>query len=158
MRSLAATAVLGLALLTSPTVADPIHAIAQHDKDTPWLFISTSAGLSFDGATASFTEVSPQVTMFTDRPRRVAAVLTVQQLVDAWAKGKDSFRRNPPNAGITVWADGGYQVSVVTLSEPAFDGKQLSFKAKLISGNLPKSGTRASLFIDGGCSPWDPRC
>jgi hypothetical protein len=52
------------------------------------------------------------------------------------------------NAGFTVWADGAYQVSVMELSDPAYDGQKLSFKVKPVEGQLPKAGEHTSVFID----------
>jgi hypothetical protein len=153
------TTLLGLMLLASAASADMSETIARHDKDMSWLFISSANGLSFDGTTVTLSEVSPHVVMFADRPRRVADTIELQAFVDAWTKGGDeSFQKDPPNAGFTVWADGAYQVSVAELSDPAYDGQKLSFKVKPIEGQLPKSGQHTSVFIDGGCSPWDPRC
>jgi len=159
MLKLIATTFLGLMLLASSATADMTETIARHEKDTSWLFISSANGLSFDGTTVTLSEVSPHIVMFSDRPRRVAEAVPVQAFVDGWTKGGDeSFQKDPPNAGFTVWADGAYQVSVVEISDPVYDGQKLSFKVKPVEGQLPKSGEHTSVFIDGGCSPWDPRC
>jgi hypothetical protein len=159
MLKLIATTLLGLMALASSATADMTETIARHEKDTSWLFISSANGLSFDGTTVTLSEVSPHIVMFSDRPRRVAEAVPVQAFVDGWTKGGDeSFQKDPPNAGFTVWADGAYQVSVVEISDPVYDGQKLSFKVKPVEGQLPKSGEHTSVFIDGGCSPWDPRC
>ena len=105
--------------------------------------------LSFDGTTVTLSEVFPHVVMFADRPRHVADAVSLQVFVDGWTKGGDeSFRNDPPNAGFTVWADGAYQVSVMELSDPVYDGQKLSFKVKPVEGQLPKSGEQTSVFID----------
>lgn len=150
------TTLLGLMLLASAARADVTETIARHDKDTSWLFISSANGLSFDGTTVTLSDVSPYVVLFTDRPHRVADTIGLRAFVDAWTKGGDeSFQKDPPNAGFTVWADGAYQISVVELSDPAYDGQKLSFKVKPVEGQLPKSGQHTSIFIDGGCTgPW----
>jgi hypothetical protein len=87
--------------------------------------------------------------MFADRPRRVADTVPLQDFVNGWMNGKaTSFQSNPPNAGFTVWADGAYQVSVMELSNPAYDGRTFRFKVKAVKGRLPKSGAQTSVFID----------
>ena len=79
----------------------------------------------------------------------MADTASLQDFVDGWTKGKDnSFKSTPPNAGFTVWVDGAYQVSVMQLSDPAYDGRNLSFKVKSVKGQLPKSGEQTSIFID----------
>ena len=143
------TALLGLMVFASSAVAEMAETIARNDKNTSWLFISTANKLSFNGTTVTLSEVSPRIVMFADRPRRVADTVSVQDFVDGWAKGKDnSFQSSPPNAGFTVWVDGAYQVSVMQLSDPAYDGRNLSFKVKSVKGQLPKSGEQTSIFID----------
>src|SRR5262245_13463533 len=108
----------GSMMFAASAMADMAETIARHDKDTSWLFISSANGLSFDGTTVTLSEVSPQVMMFTDRPRRVAEAVPLQAFIDGWTKGgDDSFRKDPPNAGFTVWADGAYQTSVVEISD-----------------------------------------
>lgn len=142
-------ALSALLVFASSATAEMAETISRNDKNTSWLFISTAKRLSFDGTTVVLSEVSPQIVMFADRPRRIADTAPLQDFVDGWTKGKGtSFQSNPPNAGFTVWANGAYQVSVMELSNPAYDGKSLSFKVKAVKGQLPKSGDQTSVFID----------
>lgn len=148
MLKLFVAALLGLMVFASSAIAEMAETISRNDKNTRWLFISTANRLSFDGTTVTLSEVSPLIVMFADRPRRVADAVSLQALVDDWAKGGNSFRNDPPNAGFTVWADGAYQVSVMELSDPIYDGQKLSFKVKPVEGQLPKAGENTSVFID----------
>jgi hypothetical protein len=136
-------------VFASSAMAEMAETISRNDKNTRWLFISTANRLSFDGTTVTLSEISPHIVMFADRPRRVADAVSLQAFIDGWTKGGDeSFRNDPPNAGFTVWADGAYQVSVMELSDPAYDGQKLSFKVKPVEGQLPKAGEHTSVFID----------
>lgn len=148
MLKLFGVALLGSMMFASSAVADIAATISRSGKNTSWLFISTANRLSFDGTTVTLSEVSPQIVMFADRPRRVADAEPLQAFVDGWTKGSQSFLSDPPNAGFTVWADGAYRVSVMELSDPVYDGQNLSFKVKAVEGQLPKSGEQTSVFID----------
>jgi hypothetical protein len=139
--------------------AEPAATIAAHGSDATWLFIQTADSMTFEGAILKLAGVSPSVVMFTDRPHRNAEAVSVQAFVDAWAKGGDeSFRADPPNAGVTTLVDGKFRVATVELSDPRLDGSTLTFAVKPLEGTVPNAGGQTSVFIDGGCSPWDPRC
>ena len=159
MRKTAYAVTFGLVLSGGAAFAGPADTVARMGQDTEWLFISAAEALQFDGATVTLTGVDPTMVMFADRPQRQADTVPLKDLVDAWTKGDDkSFQNDPPNAGITVWVDGKFQVATVEMSEPVYDGETLRFKAKVLEGDLPQAGYETSIFIDGGCSPWDPRC
>lgn len=150
---------LTLPLFVAPALAEPADTIAALDKDASWLFIETADAMQFDGKVLTLSGVDSTVLMFTDRPHRVADSAPLAAFVDAWTKGgDDSFRADPPNAGLTTLVDGKFQVVTVELSEPRLEGSTLSFNAKALEGAVPPSGGQTSIFIDGGCSPWDPRC
>src|SRR2546426_206943 len=90
-------------LLAAPALAEPRDTIAALDKDADWLFIETAAAMQFDGKVLTLSGVDPAVLMFTDRPHRVADSAPLARFVEDWTKGgDDSFRRKPPNAGITT--------------------------------------------------------
>jgi hypothetical protein len=146
-------------VFASSAYAEPAGTIAAHGSDATWLFIQTADGMTFDGTSLKLSGVSPSMVMFADRPHRNAEAVPLQAFVDAWAKGGDEgFRADPPNAGVTTLVDGKFQVATVELSDPKLDGSTLTFGAKPLEGTVPNTGGQTSLFIDGGCSPWDPRC
>jgi hypothetical protein len=159
MKNTLLAAGLMLPLFALPAFADPAATIAAVNKDANWLFIETADAMQFDGKVLTLSGADPAVVMFADRPHRVADSAPVAAFVDDWMKGgDDSFRANPPNAGITTLVDGKFQLVTVVLSEPRLEGSTLSFNAKVLEGVIPPSGGQTSVFIDGGCSPWDPRC
>jgi len=145
--ALASVISMGLAFSSSPTLADPL-------ADASWLFIQTGPTGEFDGTTLTLNDVNPSVTMFTDRPARAARTVTVAEFVEAWSKGSESFKSDPPNAGVTGIVDGKLQTATVELTDPAIDGTSLSYKVKVLEGELPKSASAVSIFIDD--IPWNP--
>ena len=156
----AAAALLGLALLTGPALADPIETIKAAGKGASWLFIQTAANVQFDGKTLTLQNINPSMVMFTDRPARMAQSIPTATFLKSWDQGgKGSFKSDPPNAGLTTLVDGKLQSSTVELTQPRLDGTTLTYQARITEGTLPPQAGTISLFIDGGChnSPWDPR-
>jgi len=74
--------------------------------------------------------------------------------------GPDNFAKNPPNATLSVYQPGKREntLTVVTITEPKTDGRDLVYSYKLIEGTVPESGGATALFIDwigvgGGVRP-----
>ena len=100
---------------------------------------------------------------FSDRPERVFGQAPTQKFLDGLGFAQD----NPPNAAIVAQTDGGEDVLVVELFDPAFDEKAgtLTYGANVLKGKQAVSGlayaeakqqdgtiaaefNNASLFID----------
>ena len=76
------------------------------------------------------------------------------------AAGPNNFAKNPPNATLSVYepGQGTNTLTVVTLSQPVVEGKDIVYRYKLIEGKVPPAGGPTSLFIDwigvgGGVGP-----
>ena len=119
-------------------------------------------------------DVSPHTIAFSDRPERKSGLRPTREFVQNWGSGPDSFAQNPPNAVLEViLPDLRPVAAVVVLSNPVYTAKQnkLTYDVKVIGDStskfhqihgdvktLPGHFKTTSLFIDGGCSPLDPRC
>ena len=151
-------AVLAGALLVGPAWADPTETAKAAGKDASWLFIQTAQSSTFDGKTLTLSGVSPSVIMFTDRPKRAAEAIPTASFLADWGKGgATSFVSDPPNAGLTSLVDGKLQTATVELTQPRLDGTTLTYQARVLEGTLPPTVGTSSLFIDAGCSYFDPR-
>ena len=98
------------------------------------------------------SSVSPSGVQFTDRPPRIATVITTADFVRDW--GKNGFDTAPPTASLTVHqADGKVDVAVFTLASPQYDAskEELTFVAIELNQveNFPASFLIPDLFIDG---------
>lgn len=162
MKVLARTAAASLVfvLLSGLVHADPRKTVKAADREkTSWLFIQTSRGATFDGKTLTLTNVDPAILMFSDRPTRVAESVPLADFLIAWdSKKSGGFETDPPNAGITFIADGNLSTASVELKRPHLAGTTLTYQVRVLKGKLPADLGTSSLFVDGGCSPWDPRC
>jgi hypothetical protein len=149
----AAAGLLALSLLAAPAFAGPKRdAVDAAGESAEWLFIQTAGAAAFDGTKLTLQSFDPVVVMFSDRPSRVAATIPADYLLTMWAEGSDSFESLPPNAGITLMADGKLVTATAELSNPQIDGETFSYDVKVIEGELPASAVTVSIFIDQFCA------
>ncbi len=142
------------------------------DDSPSWLFSHTANGGTLtangDGThSLTLTAIDPNVMAFTDRPDRQAAILTPQDLVDAWPS---VFADSAPNAVLVEHAPTGDTDSlVVVLSDPRLDGSTMTYTAEILTDENHPSSVKgmvgaphavppatfadASLFIDDVSPP-----
>lgn len=115
-----------------------------------FLFVQTAKGMAFDADQNRLTlnGVSPVTLFFSDRPDRIAGNMATERFVPFWSEGTDSFLSDPPNADLSILEDGVLRQAVVELTNPALEGDALVYTVKVIGGEMPVTGTDASLFID----------
>ena len=101
---------------------------AQASPDEQWLYIMTANAAAIEpaaGTTEGFdyalTLESPslRVTRFADRPYRDAATVMLDDFLQMWNEGTDSFVKDPPHAAVE-YLDGAQtpKVHVVELAAP----------------------------------------
>jgi len=142
----------GAALAQAPAAQAP--QIAQ------LLFVQNASGVEIDAAkhTLTLKGLSPTTLFFSDRPVRIAGHYRTEEYLQFWKKGPDSFLKDPPNATLSVFEQGKDELSdvVVTLRNPRVSGSDISYDITVISGDLPKAGGPAALFIDIIGLPFTP--
>ncbi len=149
-----------LALVAAPSLAgEPLqpkeaggHVIDE--SQTPrFLVVLSGASGSFDGDTLILQRV-PAVTYFSDRPARIAGHMSVEEFVESWNQGSESFAADPPNAVLSVLAEGGPDDVVIELLNVSVAGDAVEFVVEVLDGTLPEgSFGPASLFIDPDTVP-----
>ena len=140
--------VLGLGVITAQ--ANPVI----NEKDAPrFLYAMSASSGKVDGDRITFERV-PLVVYFSDRPNRLAGQLSLQVFAQGWDQGSDSFRADPPNATLSILTEDGLNNVVIEISEPDAKIKEgsISFKVRVLEGELPKSFGTATLFIDSVCA------
>jgi hypothetical protein len=127
-------------------------AVVAQNTEVTFLFIKTADSMTFDGTSITLSAVDPNVYWFTDRPARGTGQLTLTDFIGNWTNGKDSFEADPPNVVVTV--DGSsLQPAVVEITNPRVAGDDISYDVEILAGNLPDSGGRTVIVIDGlGCN------
>ena len=134
---------LGLFVLASNGSAETPKA-----DNVDLLFVQSATSGFTDGKTLTLNGV-PSTLYFSDRPKRIAGHMKTDSFVAEWAKGKNSFKSNPPNAVLSVFSENGVTDTTVELTDPQLKDNQLSYQLKVLDGKLPMEFKSASLFIDG---------
>ena len=154
----ASAAAMGLAAAPSALAVD-VHAaratIAQ------LLFVQNASGVEIGngGRTLTLKGIAPTTLFFSDRPVRIAGHYRMDEYLDFWKAGPDSFLKDPPNATLSAFQKGKEELSdvVVTLRNPRVSGSDLSYDITVVSGTLPPAGAGpVSLFIDIIGLPFTP--
>ncbi len=107
------------------------------------------------GYTLTLEGIDNKVLYFADRPVRLAGFITMDNLMNDWAKGANSFQDNPPNAafvhGNLKTNDKGMAAATpLELMNPVASVNGWMFRLKSLDGTI-SMGTynRVSVFIDG---------
>jgi hypothetical protein len=132
--------------------------------------------------TLTLSNVSSSTIAFSDRPLRIVKQFDTQDFVNNWTTGQDSFRTDPPNAALAINTGNQENVAIFELLNPVYDKENKTIRYDVIELDvanakgegieLSEIGTKnnvnpsnlsgefglSTLFIDAGCSPWDPRC
>ena len=156
--------ILAAALMLAAAV--PLSAVfstaTAAENKMQLMFVRSAESLKADGKTLRLVNVSPQTVWFSDRPVRQAGHLTMASYLKEWtaAAGPENFSKDPPNATLSVYQPGKDEntLTVVEISQPKVEGKDLVYQYKLIEGKVPTTGGATSLFIDwigvgGGVGP-----
>ena len=153
---LLATAVLAIAWWKIP------QAFSQ--EKVQLMFVQTAENFKVEPTAKKLrlVNVNQQALYFSDRPQRIAGHLTMPAYLDEWkaGEGPDNFAADPPNATLSVYEGGNREnsITVIEISKPVIDGKDMIYNYKVIEGSMPKTGGTTALFIDwigagGGVGP-----
>ena len=124
-------------------------AVPEQTESKPlFLFVQSCAGMRYAGGVLTLSDVSPVTVLFSDRPERLAGHMATSDFVPFWSEGEDSFESDPPNADLALLEQGRVENVVLTLHQPRLEGRDLTYRVKILDGQLPASGGASSLFID----------
>ncbi len=91
------------------------------------------------------------VIWFADRPVRKAGYVHIRDFLKAWDDGKDSFKKDPPNAVLII--DNSEPI-VVELMLENWDDAKATFKIKSLQGEITNQSGPVTLFVDAVvCGP-----
>jgi hypothetical protein len=147
------------ALATS--LSAPAPAAAQpsgEPKKVDFLFVQTAKGMTFDRANGKLTleGISPVTLFFSDRPERIAGNMQTAVFVPFWAKGKNSFLADSPNADVSILEGDKLRQIVVVLEDPALERDSMTYTVRILKGDMPAKGSEVSVFIDVVGMPLTP--
>lgn len=140
-----------LGAVTAAQAQTPAPAPAQGStENVDYLFVQTARRVTFDRATNMMTlhDVSPITVFFSDRPERIAGNMSTTSFVPFWSRGTDSFAVNPPNADISILEGQNLRQVVAVLESPTLAGQNLSYRLRILQGEMPAAAGEVSVFID----------
>ena len=147
LRSLVAGSVVCAASLMSFSQADESDKVGKK-KLVNYLFVQNATQTTLKDGVLTLKGVSPHTLYFSDRPDRIAGRITVADFVKEWSQGKDSFKKNPPNAVLTVLEKPEAKDIVVVLRNPRLKDGSLMYDVQVTDGDKDVTGESCSLFID----------
>lgn len=141
--------ILLLILLVSVAVAAPAQEAAD-DHKTEWLFVQNAHSVSLGDGVLTLEGISPTTVFFSDRPERQAAHGLTSEFVTYWTTGggSDNFKKDPPNATLSIVSADAADDIILTLANPRLDGETLSYDVTIIEGEDSVEGGPCSLFVD----------
>jgi hypothetical protein len=117
-------------------------------KEIEALYVQSARGMAYENGQLTLEGIAPTTIIFSDRPDRITGHITLDDFLDSWGEGDDSFADDPPNAALSIFTEDEINDVIVVLSDPQLDGDQLSYSVEILDGELPASGGPSSLFID----------
>ena len=121
--------------------------VVDYSKNPGYLFVISGTSGSLEGDTLTLNGV-PNVIYFSDRPARKAGHMSVTKFIANWDNVPESFKADPPNAGLSIMSENGNKDITVELQNPSVEGNVIKFKIKKLQGTAPKEFKESSLFID----------
>ena len=106
---------------------------------------------SFEADTLTLNDV-PLVVYFSDRPERIAGHISLDEFVEDWSEGLNNLQADPPNATLSIIEESGTTDVVVELSDPWIYGDVLTFKIRILEGEMPVTFKASSLFVDAAAT------
>lgn len=136
-------------LLLSVAVAAPAQETVD-DQKTEWLFVQNAHSVSLADGVLTLEGISPTTVFFADRPDRQAAHGLTSEFVSFWTTGggKDSFKKDPPNATLSIVSAKDADDIILILANPRLDGDTLRYDVTIIEGADSVEGGPSSLFVD----------
>ena len=117
-------------------------------------FVQIAKGVTVKDGVLTLSDASSMTVFFSDRPQRLAGQLRNDLFAKLWTEGKNSFKNDPPNAALTVFDPQGQpKQTIVVLTNPRVDGKNIVYNVRALKGDLPTQGGETALFIDGYQTP-----
>ena len=129
-----------------------VKAQTQVDKAPEYLFVITAKSAEITKIsdnryrlTMKHTDID-HVLQFSDRPYRIAKYITADELKKSWKIGKNSFGKDPPNAGLV--AHGLKEAYVVELLDMAVSKEHVLFDVTFV-GTKGKFNKQTETLLGG---------
>lgn len=122
-------------------------ASAGDSKEPQYLFSISAKSGTYAADTLTLKDV-PLVVYFTDRPQRSSGHMDLGAFVETWDEGGDTFKKDPPNAELSIFNGDGDKHAVLIVDKPVVSADDISFDVTVLNGDVPGAFGHATLFID----------
>ncbi len=118
--------------------------------DTPrYVFVQPAKASKTEGDVLILSGLTPSTYYFSDRPVRSAGHMRHIDFAALWDdESEESFKNDPPNAALTTPDQMDDDPIVMELLSATYDGSDMRFRFKMISGSLPETARDVAMFID----------
>ena len=137
-----------LFLLAAAQFAQANPVINEVDGPEFLYTMSAKSGTYADGV-VTLNDV-PLVVYFADRPARMSGQLSIQVFAQGWDTGVQTLDKDPPNGTLSILGEDKDNNVVLELSDANVMVKEgkISFKVRVLFGELPENFGHATMFID----------
>jgi len=148
MKNYALKILSAFCLLVAAQFAQANPVINEVDGPEFLYTMSAKSGTYADGV-LTLNDV-PLVVYFADRPARMSGQLSIQVFAQGWDAGAQTLEKDPPNGTLSILGEDKDNNVVLELSDPNVMVKEgkISFKVRVLFGELPENFGHATLFID----------
>ncbi|MES0879778.1 hypothetical protein [Roseibium sp. SCP14] len=142
------------AFLLIMSAVSPLAASEGEEPAPSSNFVLQASSGEFDGTTLRLHRISEKTAAFADRPKRIVQSLSVQAFIERfWPDGPNSFKKGPSKAVIVFGADYVFENAVVEIGRPQLNRQELSFRMKVLEGNVPAKIFGPVLILDPAWNP-----
>ena len=154
--AVAAVLMIGVMVVTGcaapeQSTEEPAAVAAQEeavDEMVEYLFVQHAEGVALKEGVLTLEGVGDDVLYFSDRPHRVVGRETIEEFLESWHQGDESFAEIPPNAVLTVKQENELRDLTVVLADPVLTDRTLVYQVEVLDGPESGTGDFAALFID----------
>ena len=130
--------------------------IEQELAEMSAMFVQSAHQMTYDGGRLTLHGLSPATIFFSDRPEHVVGQLSTVEFIELWEEGENSFADDPPNAVLSFLEEGQIEDAIFVLRDPRLEADKVTYTVALLEGDVPRSSTSCSLFIDPFGRPLSP--
>ncbi|MEQ9617571.1 MAG: hypothetical protein RIG61_00160 [Deltaproteobacteria bacterium] len=121
--------------------------VIDDSKNPRYLFILTADTGSFKDGKLTLNGI-PIVAFYALGVKREAGHFFVEDFIKIWNTKAVLLKADPPNGTLNVVEDGKSFSCVIELSDPGAGVNAITFRARVLEGELPDSFGPSSLFLD----------
>jgi len=132
---------LGMTSLTAPwlTARSATDTSATDGKPgktkiVDLLYVQSARETTLKNGVLRLSTVNPSTLFFSDRPERIVGHEPIEDFVEEWGLGEDSFASNPPNAVLSILVGPKPQEITVVLNNPRLENADLVYDVKVLDG------------------------